>query len=81
MNGVPISRIFKNQDFGYRTITVERGYDSEAPYSYDESAEEAERYVPPQPSSTRPRIGSPGEICRTEPSTRSTPKNLPRPPA
>jgi type I restriction enzyme M protein len=23
-NGVPISRIFKNEDFGYRTITVER---------------------------------------------------------
>jgi len=23
-DGVPISRIFKNQDFGYRTITVER---------------------------------------------------------
>lgn len=24
MDGVPISRIFKNEDFGYRTITVER---------------------------------------------------------
>jgi len=23
-NGVPISKIFKNEDFGYRTITVER---------------------------------------------------------
>src|SRR5205814_6161497 len=23
-DGVPISRIFKNEDFGYRTITVER---------------------------------------------------------
>jgi hypothetical protein len=34
----------------------ERGFDSEAPYSYDESVEEAERYVPPQPSSPRPRI-------------------------
>jgi hypothetical protein len=37
-------------------VMEERGYDSEAPYSYDESAEEAERYVPPQPSQPRPRI-------------------------
>jgi len=34
----------------------DRGFDSEAPYSYDESVEEAERYAPPQPSSPRPRI-------------------------
>src|SRR5580692_2884437 len=34
----------------------DRDFDSEAPYSYDESAAEAERYVPPQPSASRPRI-------------------------
>jgi hypothetical protein len=37
-------------------VMEDRGFDSEAPYSYDESAAEAERYVPPQPSSPRPRI-------------------------
>ena len=37
-------------------VMEDRGFDSEAPYSYDESAEEAERYAPPQPSSPRPRI-------------------------
>ena len=34
----------------------DRDFDSEAPYSYDESAAEAERYVAPQPSAPRPRI-------------------------
>jgi hypothetical protein len=34
----------------------DRGFDSTAPYSYDESAEEAERYGSPQPSATRPRL-------------------------
>src|SRR6202041_3319618 len=33
-----------------------RDFDSEAPYSYDEPAAEAERYVPPQASASRPRI-------------------------
>jgi type I restriction enzyme M protein len=28
-DGVPISRIFKNEDFGYRTITVERPHQDE----------------------------------------------------
>ena len=37
-------------------VMEDRGFDSEAPYSYDEFAAEAERYVPPQPSSPRPRI-------------------------
>ncbi|HET7887758.1 MAG TPA: hypothetical protein VFL62_16155 [Bradyrhizobium sp.] len=37
-------------------VMEDRGYDSEAPYSYDESAEEVERYAPPQPSSPRQRI-------------------------
>jgi hypothetical protein len=34
----------------------DRGFDSEAPYSYDESAEEAERFAPPQPAPPRPRL-------------------------
>jgi hypothetical protein len=34
----------------------DRGGDSEAPYSYDESMEEAERYAPPQPTAPRPRL-------------------------
>jgi type I restriction enzyme M protein len=29
-DGVPISRIFKNEDFGYRTITVERPQQDDA---------------------------------------------------
>ena len=33
-----------------------RGADPDAPYSYDESIEEAERYAPPQPSAPRPRL-------------------------
>jgi hypothetical protein len=33
----------------------DRGADPEAPYSYDESVEEAERYTPP-PASSRPRL-------------------------
>ena len=37
-------------------VMEDRGFDSEAPYSYDESAEEAERYAPSQPSAPRPRI-------------------------
>jgi hypothetical protein len=37
-------------------VMEDRGFDSEAPYSYDESAEEAERYAPPQPSPPRPRL-------------------------
>jgi hypothetical protein len=37
-------------------VMEDRGGDSEPPYSYDESAEEAERYPPPQPSAPRPRI-------------------------
>jgi hypothetical protein len=37
-------------------VMEDRDVDSEAPYSYDESAEEAERYVPPQPSAPRPRL-------------------------
>jgi hypothetical protein len=37
-------------------VMEDRDFDSEAPYSYDESAAEAERYVPPQPSQPRPRI-------------------------
>src|SRR5579863_9343823 len=40
-------RLEPSMDFG--------GADSEAPYSYDESMEEAERYVPP-PSAPRPRL-------------------------
>ena len=39
-------------------VMEDRDFDSEAPYSYDESAAEAERYVPPQPSSPRPRIAA-----------------------
>jgi len=34
-----------------------RGADPDAPYSYDESVEEAERYAPP-PSAPRPRLGA-----------------------
>jgi hypothetical protein len=34
----------------------DRGFDSTAPYSYDESAAEAERYTQPQSSGTRPRV-------------------------
>jgi hypothetical protein len=37
-------------------VLEERGYAGEAPYSYDESVEEAEGYAPPQPSSPRPRL-------------------------
>jgi len=37
-------------------VMEDRGFDTDAPYSYDESAEEAERYVPPQPAQPRPRI-------------------------
>jgi hypothetical protein len=37
-------------------VMEDRGFDSEAPYSYDESIEEAERYAPPQPAPPRPRI-------------------------
>jgi hypothetical protein len=37
-------------------VMEDRGFDSEAPYSYDESAEEAERYAPPQTSPPRPRL-------------------------
>jgi hypothetical protein len=37
-------------------VMEDRGFDSEAPYSYDESAEEAERYAPPQPAQPRPRL-------------------------
>jgi hypothetical protein len=35
-----------------------RGADSEAPYSYDESVEEAERYAPSPQSPARPRLAS-----------------------
>jgi hypothetical protein len=34
----------------------DREFDSESPYSYDESVAEAERYAQPQPSSSRPRL-------------------------
>ena len=34
----------------------DRGADSDAPYSYDESIEEAERYAPSQPPASRPRL-------------------------
>src|SRR5580658_7952095 len=37
-------------------VMENRGADSEAPYSYDESAEEAERYAVPQPPVPRPRL-------------------------
>jgi hypothetical protein len=37
-------------------VMEDRDFDAEAPYSYDESAAEAERYVPPQPSAPRPRL-------------------------
>ena len=35
-----------------------RGADPDAPYSYDESVEEAERYAPPQPSRPRARAAT-----------------------
>ena len=37
-------------------VMEDRGLDTEAPYSYDESAEEAERYPAQEPSATRPRL-------------------------
>ena len=37
-------------------VMEDRDADSEAPYSYDESIEEADRYAQPQPSATRPRL-------------------------
>src|SRR6185312_7490486 len=37
-------------------VMEDRGFDSETPYSYDESIEEAERYAPPQPAQPRPRV-------------------------
>ncbi|HZR72430.1 hypothetical protein [Bradyrhizobium sp.] len=38
-------------------VMEDRGYDDEAPYSYDEAAAEAERYAPPaQPAPSRPRL-------------------------
>jgi hypothetical protein len=37
-------------------VMEDRGADAEAPYSYDESMEEAERYVPPQAAAPRPRL-------------------------
>jgi hypothetical protein len=37
-------------------VMEDRGFDAEAPYSYDESVEEAERYAPPQPAPSRPRL-------------------------
>ena len=37
-------------------VMEERDFDGEAPYSYDESAAEAERYTSPQPASPRPRL-------------------------
>src|SRR5579863_820533 len=37
-------------------VMEDRGFDDEAPYSYDESVEEAERYAPPQPAPPRPRL-------------------------
>src|SRR6202041_3749390 len=36
----------------------DRDFDSEAPYSYDESAAEGERYVPPQPPQSPPRLAA-----------------------
>jgi hypothetical protein len=36
-------------------VMEDRGFDSEAPYSYDESIEEAERYASPQQPPPRPR--------------------------
>ena len=35
-----------------------RGADPDAPYSYDESVEEAERYTPPQQPAPRPRLAA-----------------------
>jgi hypothetical protein len=45
----------------------DRGFDSEEPYSYDESVAEAERYAQPQPSTSRPRLppGREPKIKRT----------------
>jgi hypothetical protein len=37
-------------------VMEDRDFDDEAPYSYDESAEEAERYAPSQPAPSRPRL-------------------------
>ena len=37
-------------------VMEDRDFDSETPYSYDESAAEAERYASPQASASRPRI-------------------------
>ena len=37
-------------------VMEDRSFDTDAPYSYDESVEEAERYTPPQPAQPRPRI-------------------------
>ena len=37
-------------------VMEDSGFDSEAPYSYDESVAEAERYAPPQPAPPRPRV-------------------------
>jgi hypothetical protein len=36
-------------------VMEDRGFEAEAPYSYDESVEEAERYTPPQSPPPRPR--------------------------
>jgi hypothetical protein len=38
-----------------------RGADPDAPYSYDESVEEAERYAPPAPPVSRPRLSAGSE--------------------
>ena len=37
-------------------VMEDRGFDGDASYAYDESAEEAERYAPPQPAPSRPRV-------------------------
>src|SRR5579864_2461797 len=37
-------------------VMEDHGFDGDAPYAYDESAEEAERYAPPQPAPSRPRL-------------------------
>jgi hypothetical protein len=37
-------------------VMEDRGFDGEAPYSYDEAVAEAERYAPPQPAPPRPRL-------------------------
>jgi hypothetical protein len=41
-----------------------RGADPDAPYSYDESVEEAERYAPQQPRPRLPQDGEPGKRTR-----------------